>query len=88
MDLSLFLYPAIVLLGILCLISIYTSDGQHKEPQQQQQREQQWGEQPGCQPATTPPPTLEQVLIMQAQMVLSHPKILILECEPFFPQET
>jgi hypothetical protein len=54
MDLSLFLYPAIVLLGILCLISIYTSDGQHKEPQQQQQREQQWGEQLGCQPATTP----------------------------------
>jgi hypothetical protein len=39
-------------LGILCLINTYTSDGQHKEPQQQ--REQQRGEQPRCQPATTP----------------------------------
>jgi hypothetical protein len=56
-------------LGILCLTNTYTSDGQHKEPQKQQQWEQQQGEQPGCQPATTHPPTLEQVLIMQAQML-------------------
>jgi hypothetical protein len=57
-------------LGILCLINTYTSDGQHKEPQQQQQQEQQQqGEQPGCESATTHPPTLEQVLIMQAQML-------------------
>jgi hypothetical protein len=52
-------------LGILCLINTYALDGQHKELQQQQQR----GEQPGCQPATTPPSTLEQVLIMQAQLL-------------------
>jgi hypothetical protein len=62
--------PAIVPFGILYLINAYTSDGQHKEPQQQQQ---QWGqqrrEQPECQPAATPPPTLEQVLVMQAQML-------------------
>jgi hypothetical protein len=47
--------PAIVLLSILYLINAYTSDGQHKEPQQQQQ---QWGqqlrEQPECQSTTTP----------------------------------
>jgi hypothetical protein len=57
--------PAIVLLGILYLINDYTSDGQHKEPQQQQWG-QQWGEQPECQSAAPPPPTLEQVLAMQA----------------------
>jgi hypothetical protein len=38
-------------LGIPYLINAYTSDGQHKESQQQQQ---QRGEQPECQPATTP----------------------------------
>jgi hypothetical protein len=54
-------------LGILYLINSYTSDGQHKEPQQQQQQQQR--EQPECQPAATPPPTLEQVLVMQAQML-------------------
>jgi hypothetical protein len=57
-------------LGILCLINAYTSNGQHKELQQQQQ---QWGqqrrEQLECQPAATPPATLEQVLVMQAQML-------------------
>jgi hypothetical protein len=37
-----------------CLINAYASDGQPKEPQQQQQWEQQRGEQPGCQPAATP----------------------------------
>jgi hypothetical protein len=42
--------PVVVLLGILYLIDAYTSDGQHKELQQQQQ----WGEQPECQSATTP----------------------------------
>jgi hypothetical protein len=46
-------------LGILYLINAYTSDGQHKEPQQQQQQQQQqrgqqWREQPECQPITTP----------------------------------
>jgi hypothetical protein len=56
-------------LGILYLINTYTSYGQQKEPQQQQQREQQRGEQPECQSAATPLPTLEQVLIMQAQML-------------------
>jgi hypothetical protein len=61
--------PAIVPLGILYLIHAYTSDGQHKELQQQQQRGQQRREQPECQPDTTPPPTLEQVLAMQAQML-------------------
>jgi hypothetical protein len=56
-------------LGILYLINAYTSDGQPKEPQQQQQWGQQWREQPECQPAATPLPTLEQVLVMQAQML-------------------
>jgi hypothetical protein len=59
-------------LGILYLINAYTSDGQHKEPQQQQQQQQQGQqrrEQPKCQPTATPPPTLEQVLVMQAQML-------------------
>jgi hypothetical protein len=41
-------------LGILCLINDYISDGQDKEPQQQQRGEQQWGEQPGCQLTATP----------------------------------
>jgi hypothetical protein len=40
---------AIILLGIPSLIDAYTSDGQHKEPQQQQQ----WGEQPECQTTAT-----------------------------------
>jgi hypothetical protein len=44
--------PAIVLSGILYLINAYTSDGQHKEPQQQWG--QQWREQPECQSAITP----------------------------------
>jgi hypothetical protein len=52
-------------LGILYLIYAYTSDGQHKELQ----RQQQWREQPECQPTTTQPPTHEQVLVMQAQML-------------------
>jgi hypothetical protein len=56
-------------LGILYLINAYTSNGQHKEPQEQQQRRQQWRKQPECQSAATPPPTLEQVLAMQAQML-------------------
>jgi hypothetical protein len=55
-------------LGILYLINAYTSDGQHKEPQQQEWG-QQWREQPECQSVATPPPTLEQVLAMQAQML-------------------
>jgi hypothetical protein len=45
--------PAIVPLGILYLINAYTSDGQHKEPQQQQQQGQQRREQPECEPAAT-----------------------------------
>jgi hypothetical protein len=61
--------PAIILLGILYLINTYTSDGQHKEPQQQQQPGQEWREQPECQPAATPLLTFEQVLVMQAQML-------------------
>jgi hypothetical protein len=40
---------AIILLGIPSLIDAYTSDGQHKELQQQQQ----WGEQPECQTTAT-----------------------------------
>jgi hypothetical protein len=46
--------PAIVLLGILYFINAYTSDGQHKEPPQQQQWGQQLREQPECQSTTTP----------------------------------
>jgi hypothetical protein len=49
-------------LGILYLINAYTSDGQHKEPQQQQHCEQQWGEQPGCQPTTTSSTMQAQIL--------------------------
>jgi cytochrome c-type biogenesis protein CcmH/NrfF len=45
--------PAIVLLGILYLVNAYTSDGQHKESQQQQ-RGQQLGEQLECQSTATP----------------------------------
>jgi hypothetical protein len=58
-------------MGILYLIHVYTSDGQHKDPQQQPQCGQQQREQPECQPTATPPPppTLEQVLAMQAQML-------------------
>jgi hypothetical protein len=40
-------------LGILYLSNAYTSDGQHKEPQQQQSWGEHWGEQTECQPATT-----------------------------------
>jgi hypothetical protein len=54
MDFHYSFTPAIILLGILYLNNTYTSDGQHKELQQQQCCEQQWGEQPGCQPAATP----------------------------------
>jgi hypothetical protein len=54
-------------LSIIYLIDVYTSDGQHKELQPQ--RGQQWREQQECQPAATPPPTLEQVLAMQVQML-------------------
>jgi hypothetical protein len=43
--------PAVIPLGVLYLINAYTSDGQHKEPQQQRQRGQQRTEQPECQPA-------------------------------------
>jgi hypothetical protein len=50
----LILYPCYRLLGILYLINAYTSDGQHKEPQQQQRRGQQRREQPECQPVATP----------------------------------
>jgi hypothetical protein len=47
--------PPIALLGILYLIDAYTSDGQHKEPpQQQQQHGQQWREQLECQSVATP----------------------------------
>jgi hypothetical protein len=46
--------PAIVLLGIIYLINAYTSDGHHKELQQQQQWGQQRREQPEYQPAATP----------------------------------
>jgi hypothetical protein len=58
-------------LGILYLINAYTSDGQYKELQQQQQQcwGQQWREQPECNPLPIPPPTLEQVLAMQAEML-------------------
>jgi hypothetical protein len=56
-------------LDILYLIHTYTSDDQHKELQQQSQWGQQRREQPECQPAATPPPILEQVLAMQAQML-------------------
>jgi hypothetical protein len=41
-------------LGILYLIGIYTSDGQHEEQQQQQRWGQQWGEQPESLSAATP----------------------------------
>jgi hypothetical protein len=68
---------AIVLLGILYLINIYTSDGQHKELQQQQQRGQRRREQPTCQSITTPPPTLEQVLVMQAQMLQTMKQTMV-----------
>jgi hypothetical protein len=42
-----------ILLGILYLIDAYTSDGKHKESQQQQQQGQQCGEQPECQSTTS-----------------------------------
>jgi hypothetical protein len=61
--------PPIILLGILYLINAYTLDGQHKEQQQLLLIGQQWGEQPEYQPTATPPPTLEQVLAIQAQML-------------------
>jgi hypothetical protein len=46
--------PAVILLGIVYLINAYTSDGQHKELQQQQQRGQQWEEHLECQSTATP----------------------------------
>jgi hypothetical protein len=46
--------PGIILLGILYLINAYTSNGQHREPQQQQQWGQRWGEQTECQSVATP----------------------------------
>jgi hypothetical protein len=54
------------------LINAYTSDGQHKEVQQQQ-----WREQPECQSAATPPLTLEQVLTMQAQMLKTMQQTMV-----------
>jgi hypothetical protein len=78
MDFSIF--PLLLLsffLGILYLINDYTSDGQHKEPQQQQRWGQQWGEETECQPITTPPPTLEQVLAMQAQMLQTTQQTMV-----------
>jgi hypothetical protein len=60
-------------LGILYLINTYTSDGQHKKlQQQQQQREQQ-----ECQSAAAPLPTLEQVLIMQAQTLQTMQQTMV-----------
>jgi hypothetical protein len=41
-------------LGIHYPINAYTSDGQHKEPQQQQQWGQQQREQPECRSIATP----------------------------------
>jgi hypothetical protein len=64
-------------LAILYLIYTYTSDGQHKELQQQPQRGQQWREQPGCQSATTPSTYLEQVLTMQAQMLQTMQQTMV-----------
>jgi hypothetical protein len=63
-------------LGILYVINAYTLDGQHKEPQQQQ-RGQQWSEQPECQSATTPLPTVEQVLAMQAEMLQTMQQTMV-----------
>jgi hypothetical protein len=57
-------------MGIHYLINAYTSDSQHKKPQQQ-------SEQPECQSATTPPPTLDQVLAMQAQMLQTMQQIMV-----------
>jgi hypothetical protein len=62
------------LLSFFCvffyLINIHTSDGQHKEPQQC--REQQ------CyQPTTATPPTLEQVLSMQALLLRTMQQTMV-----------
>jgi hypothetical protein len=65
----LFLYPCYRSLGYPLSHHAYTSYGKQKEPQQQQQRGQQRREQPECQPATTPLPTHEQVLVMQAKIL-------------------
>jgi hypothetical protein len=55
MDFSILPLPLLsFFLGILYLITTYTLDGQHKEPQQQQYGGQQWGEQPECQLAAIP----------------------------------
>jgi hypothetical protein len=56
-------------LGILYLINGCTSDGQHKEPQQQQQWGNNGENNQNVNPLPPPPPTLEQVLAMQAQML-------------------
>jgi hypothetical protein len=71
--------PAIILLGILYLINSYTSDGQYKEPQQQQ-RGQQWRESnQNVNPLPPPLPTIEQVLAMQAQMLqtMQHTMVIM-----------
>jgi hypothetical protein len=70
MDLSLIPLHLLSFFWVFFISStLILQDGQHKEPQQQQQRGQQWREQLECQPAATPPPTLEQVWVMQAQML-------------------
>jgi hypothetical protein len=63
-------------LGILYLINAYTSDGQHKEPQQQPQRGQLWREQ-HVNPSPPPLPTLKQVLVMQAQMLQTMQQTMV-----------
>jgi hypothetical protein len=85
-DFPLLSFPfAIVLLGILYLIDIHTSDGQHKEPQCQ--CGEQRGEKQCCQPAAAPPPTLEQVLAMQAQMLqtIQHTIVNMQNAQPQAP---
>jgi hypothetical protein len=64
-------------LGIRYLINAYSSDDQHKEPQHQQQWGQHWREEPECQSATTPSPTLEQVLAMQAQILQTMQQTMV-----------
>jgi hypothetical protein len=58
--------PLSFFLGILYLINAYTSDGQCKEPQQQQCWGQQWGNNHNVNLPPPPPPTLKKVLAMQA----------------------
>jgi hypothetical protein len=63
-------------LGTLYLINAYNSNGQHKEPHQQQ-RGQQGGEQPECESTATTPPTHEHVLAMQAQMLQTMQQTMV-----------